>query len=125
MVFPGANVLAMALRVIASQPFQYVQYTSRSIQSNGMYLAQYAAPVNVTSGSVQPVPRALYEVYGLQFDKNYKMVYVPASYVDVSRDVAGDQIIYAGNYYQVMQKTDWFEADNWIAMLVIQVLPPG
>jgi hypothetical protein len=124
MTVPGCNVLAIASRVIAFQAFQYNAYAGRTVQSNGQQLTNYAAPVPF-QGSVQPVPRQLYQEYGLQFDKNYYTVFVPLNIVDVTRDTSGDQITYNGNTLQVVQKTNWFAADGWVQMLCIQVLAPG
>lgn len=124
MLVPGLDILSIALRAIAPQTFTYQAYVNRSIQPNGQYLATYAAPVTMT-GSAQPVPRNLYETYGLQFDKNYWTFFVQLNAVDISRDVAGDQITYNGYTFQIMQKTNWFPADSWIQFLSIQVLPPG
>ena len=76
-------------------------------------------------GSIQPVPRELYQTYGLQFDQNYVTAYMPESATDVSRDTAGDQIVYAGGRFQAVQKVNWYGPDGWIALLFVQVLPPG
>ena len=121
---PGANWLLTAFRALATQSFQYYAFAGRTTQVNGQQLATYAAPVTL-QGSIQPVPRNLYQMYGLQFDKNYVTVYMPESATDVSRDAAGDQIAYAGNRFQAVQKVNWFGPDGWIAMLFVQVLAPG
>lgn len=124
MSVPGSNILRTAFRAIATQSFDYYAFAERTAQPNGQLLATYAAPVTL-QGSIQPVPRALYQTYGLQFDKNYVTAYMPESATDVSRDTAGDQIVYAGGRYQAVQKVNWYGPDGWIALLFVQVLPPG
>ena len=60
------NLLNMALSAVGQQSFQYYANISRTLQPNGQYLPGYAAPVAMT-GSVQPVPKTLYEMYGLEY----------------------------------------------------------
>lgn len=117
---PGSNLLGMALRLIAPQQFQYYAWATRSKTANGMWVATYAAPVTM-AGSVQPVPRTLYEKYGLDFQKNYVIFYTALNAIDIARDVSGDQFIYAGKKYQAESKTDWFQQDGWDAILAVEV----
>lgn len=119
-MIPGSNILSMALRVIGKQCFQYYAYTSRTLNSIGLYDAIYAPPIPL-SGSVQPVPRDLYERYGLDFQRNYINVYLQRSVIDVSRDVSGDQIVFNGVTYQCLSKTPWDAIDGWDAVLCVQV----
>lgn len=119
-MIPGANVLQMAMSVLGKQCVQYYNFLSRATNSIGQDVATYSGPVPIQA-SVQPVPRNLYEQYGLPFDRYYVNVYVPQSVLDVSRDVSGDALQYNGNYYQVLSKTDWFQQDGWVAVLAIQV----
>jgi hypothetical protein len=121
---PGANWLRTAMRAIATQTFQYFAFQSRSAQVNGQLLAVFAAPVTL-QGSIQPLPRSLYQEYGLQFDRFYVTIYMPENATDVSRDTTGDQFSYNGNRFQAVQKVNWFQQDGWISMLAVQVLQPG
>lgn len=120
MLIPGSNILQMALSLIAAQSFQYIAYITRTIQPNGQYLTTYASPITL-QGSVQPVPRTLFEQLGLDLQKNYVNIYVSRDILDISRDVSGDQIIYNGNNYQVLSKTAWDAVDGWDAILCVQV----
>jgi hypothetical protein len=114
------NLLNMALSIIPKQAFQYYANTGRTIQPNGQYLATYAAPLPL-SGSVQPVPRELYERYGLDLIKNYFTFFVSQNVMDITRNFSGDAFVYNGNYFQCEQKTDWFSYNGWDAILAIQV----
>lgn len=119
-MIPGSNLLNLALSVIAPQQFQYYAFVSRALQKIGQYIATYAAPVGLR-GSVQPVPRQLYQQYGLDFTKNYFVFYVSQSAIDIERDVSGDLMNFAGNTYQCVQKTDWFVQDGWIGIICAQI----
>ena len=117
---PGSNILQQALQVIAKQPFNYFAFASRSLQPNGQYLNNYAAPLALT-GSVQAVPRSVYEREGLLFDKMYLKIYVSQNVIDISRNNAGDQIQFNGNVYTCESITPWDAIDGWVEILCIQV----
>lgn len=118
-MIPGSNILNLALSVIARAPFDYYAFTSRSVNELGQYQANYAAPVPLT-GSVQPVPRTLYEQYGLDFQKNYLLFYVSQLVIDVQRDVSGDLMNFGGNTYQCLSNVNWFAMDGWVCVLAVQ-----
>lgn len=122
MMVPGSNLLAQALRIIAPQSFQYYQFLTRSTQPNGQYVATYAAPVDLF-GSVQAVPRNIYEQMGLNFQRNYKIFYVSKNVIDIERDVSGDIVNFDDKTYQCVSVTEWFSVDGWDAILCVQI--PG
>lgn len=119
MIIPGADILSIALQVIASQQFDYYAFAARAKQPNGLWLPAYSPPVSLM-GSVQPVPRDIKIQQGLELQTNYITVYVSQAVLDVSRDASGDQIIYNGNVYQVLSRTAWDAVDGWDAILCVQ-----
>jgi hypothetical protein len=124
-LIPGSNLLQTALSILARQSFQYYAFQSRSPNAIGQDVTTYNPPVTMT-GSVQPVPRSLYQSYGLDFQRNYVNVYVPQAILDIARDVSGDQIAFQGATYQCVSRTPWVGIDGWDAVLCVQVLtPPG
>lgn len=98
MQIPGANILAIALGVLASQTFTYFAFVQRTPQPNGLYVDTYTAGMTFR-GSVQPVPRSMFERLGLDFQKTYVNVFLPREVVDVDRDVSSDYIVF-GNMVQ-------------------------
>jgi hypothetical protein len=119
-MIPGSNLLRQAFRVIAKQQFTYEKFLSRSKGANGLLVPTYA-PAVAKMGSVQPVPRTMYEAMGLDFQKNYFTVYVTMDMQDLARDVSGDRITWDCTTLQVESKTDWFKVDGWIGLLAVQV----
>ena len=119
-MIPGQNILNQALSVIASQCFQYYAFSARTTQSNGQYLTTYLPPASVR-GSVQPVPRQLYEQYGLDFQRYYLKFFLSKSVTDVSRDTSGDMFVFECNNYQVLSITPWKGVDGWVEVLAVQV----
>ena len=120
MLVPGGNLLNSALSVIGKQTFQYRRFSGRSTNAIGLDVSTYDPPVTL-QGSVQPVPRTLYQANGLDFQCNYINVYVSRAILDIARDVAGDQIIFQGNTYQCVSRTPWAGIDGWDAVLAVQV----
>lgn len=119
---PGSNVLNAALRALAKQSFTYYAFLCRTPNQIGQDVTRYESPVTV-QGSVQPVPRTLYQAYGLDFQRYYVNFYVSKSVLDVARDISGDQIAFGGRRFQCLSKTDWFGQDGWVAVLAVEVPP--
>lgn len=120
MSVPGSNLLKKALTVIAKQGFQYYQFQTRSPNAVGQDVAAYYPPVP-GRGSVQPVPRNLYQAYGLDLQKNYMNFYMPQDVIDIERDVSGDQIKFNCKTFQCLSKTDWYGIDGWIQVLAVEI----
>jgi hypothetical protein len=136
MIVPGSNLLAMALRVIASQPFlNYFADAGRTRQPNGVYITSYAAPVTLAKQSVQPVNRDRYQALGLDFMKSYVMWYVPNLQFDaVKRNQGGDVIEWPVNSdgsliagqtgrYQLVGDNPWQTQDQWASALCVLIGP--
>ncbi len=117
-MIPGQNLLNMALTVIAKQPIQYYQFAGRTLNSIGQDVTTYLDPFTIY-GSFQPVPRNLYEAYGLDLQKEYYNLYVSQDVLDVLRDVSGDQIIFNNSRFQCESNNDWFALDGWKGILCV------
>lgn len=120
-MIPGSNLLNRAHKLLGFQSFQYLAFKSRVTGTTGLDVATYAKAVNL-QGSVQPVPRRMYEFMGLDFQKNYYYVYVAQNVFDVTRDISGDQIIFNGMKLQCESVTKWFAMDGWTAILCIETV---
>jgi hypothetical protein len=118
MAVPGSNLLNKALSVIARQTVAYYQFTGRVQNEVKQYVATYAAAQPIT-GSFQPVPRRLYQTYGLDFQKQYINFYTSNNLLDIQRDVSGDQITYCGKRYQVLSATEWANIDGWVEVMCV------
>lgn len=114
------NLLEDALDVVGAQVMQYIPYASRTKNSVGLLVTTRGAAVDV-EGSIQPVPRTLFERLGLDFQKNYATIFISKNVIDIARDVAGDQFTYGGKKYQALSRTDWFVQDGWDSILCIEV----
>lgn len=122
-MIPGSDILAMALTVIDATTVRLYEFTGRSTTAAGMRVATFADPVDIV-GSLQPVPRAMYQQLGLDFNKNYVTFYSSKSIKDVTRDRTGDQLEYDGKRWQVESSNDWLSVDGWNGVLCVQVPAP-
>lgn len=120
MKVPGSNLLNKAFRLIAKTSVLYFKDAGRYTNSIGLDVTTRLSPVEYR-GSVQPVPRNLYELLGLDFTKSYVNFYVSRDIIGVNRDVSGDQFSYGGRQYQCLSTTPWFGIDGWEAVLAIDV----
>ena len=117
-MIPGSNLLNMALTLIAPQTVDYYQYLSRTTNSIGVYESVFASPVTII-GSFQPIPRQLYEQYGLEFQKEYWILYTSTPLADIARDISGDQIVFNNRRYECQSTTEWFALDGWVGTLCV------
>lgn len=119
-MIPGSNLLNMALTVIAKQAITYYQATGRALNNIGQDVTTYAA-ATVIVGSFQPVPRQLYQQFGLDLQKSYYTFYTSNNIFDVMRDVSGDQIAFNGQRFQCESNNDWFALDGWKGILCVLI----
>ncbi len=117
---PGINLLNMALTVIAAQELLWYQFDSRSLNDVGQDITLYK-PFVIVRGSWQPVPRNLYEIYGLDLQKDYFTFYSSNNILDIQRDISGDQVSFMGKRYQVESNNDWYQLDGWKGILCVNL----
>ena len=122
MGIPGMNLHNMAMTLITKQTVQYVKYLSRVRNAEGIWVPNYAKGMYL-SGSFQPVPRRLYQQWGLDLQKNYATFYTSTQLQDVQRDMSCDQIYFGGKAWAVESSNDWFAVDGWVGVLVVEVTP--
>jgi hypothetical protein len=134
---PGSNVLRLALSVIGAQTVNWFQYASQAPGPTGKVVTTYAAPQTIPKGSVQPVDRARYNSYGLDFQKSYVTWFVPgfnAQSIRRNPDGSGDIIETPVNLdgslipgtsrrYQCVGDTPWINEDGWNRVLGVDIGP--
>lgn len=115
-----SNLLKKALKIIASESYQYEQYIDEEINSQGVKVPTYARPITLT-GSVQSPENSLYEQMGLSLDKNYKIFYGPANIKGNEAQPQPDRFIYNGKTYEVVKNSNWFNYDGWCGVLAVEI----
>lgn len=119
-MIPGFDILGLALMAIQRQEFLYRPFISRSLNGIGDQIPVYGPLVDV-SGSVQPVPRTMYQFMGLDFQKFYMNFFIERAVIDIARDVSGDQFIFQGKTFQCLSRTAWHNIDGWDQVLCVEV----
>ena len=120
MIVPGSNLLNKAFKVIAKQSFIYRQFDDRATNSIGIDIPAYKTDVKL-KGSIQAVPRRLYQLHGLDWKKNYIMIYSSDKIDGVNRDTSGDIVVFDGNTFQVLDENDWSPIDGWNGVMCVQI----
>ena len=110
----------MALSVVGKQSFTYLKYLSRTLNDIGLDVPVYDIPRQL-SGQIQAAPKQLFQQYGLDFQKNLLLFYVSKDILDVTRDISGDQIKFAGKTFQVLSDTPWFDINGWDGVAAVQI----
>lgn len=118
-MIPGQNLLATALSVIGAPTVTYYRFGGRTKNAVGQFVSDHAPEQR--KGSVQAVPRDLYDKLGLDWQKNYVWFYAVGASQDVTRDTSGDQFDFNGRRYEILSLTDWTPIDGWNGALAVQV----
>lgn len=117
---PGSNLLKKAFKIINKDSFIYRQFDSRSTNGIGIDLPAYKPDVTL-NGSIQAVPRRLYQQHGLDWKKNYITIYSSDAIEGVNRDTSGDRIIFDGKLFQVLDENNWTPIDGWNGVMCVEV----
>ena len=116
----GSNLLNRAFNLISKNEVIYREASSRTINEIGNDITSFAPDVVIT-GSVQAVPRNVYQIYGFDLQKNYINFFTSNAAVDLQRDVTGDFIIFGGHTYQLISVTSWYQMDGWNEIKGVQI----
>lgn len=119
-MIPGANLLSQALTVIAPSACLHFATTGRSLNSVGQWVSSYADPVSIFA-SVQAVPRNVYKMMGLDWQKSYVQFYSISLVQDLTRDTSGDLLEWNGRRYELQSKNDWRPIDGWAGVVGVDV----
>lgn len=132
MVFPGSNLLDDAFDLIDPVDILHYKFQARITNSAGQYISSYAKPVTI-SASVQAVPRTLFALYGLDYQKNYVMVYTSHDTQDLAREKSGDLFITPDSrVWKLESESDWYGEDGgfygipgWTGSLCVMIPLPA
>lgn len=119
---PSSNILNKAMRIVAKQNVKWLKFVTRSDNAIGYNVPVFESAVDI-SGSFQPIPRSMYEAYGLDLLKTYATFYTSSALSDVGRDSNGDRIIFNCNTWQVQSSNDWSAIDGWQGLLCVKINP--
>lgn len=116
------GLLNTALRVIGSQKFKLRRFAGREISAEGLPLDTYAPAVECF-GSIQPADQALYELLGLDFEKELRQVWTqePLKALEDGQN-APDILIFEGKVWNIIKVTPWNFPNGW-QNVTVQLAP--
>jgi len=117
---PSSNLLKKALSAIHKEPFIYRQFSARAKNDIGIYVPSFTSDTTLY-GSIQAVPRRLYQLHGLDYKKNYITIYSTGVIEGVQRDTSGDRVVYNGKLFQVLEENDWQPMDGWNGVICVEI----
>lgn len=113
------NLLEIALSVIPGETFVYRQFTGTTENEIGLNVPQFADPVEVT-GSIQGVELDIYPELGLDFQKNYRLVYASINMKGVEEQEIPDRLEFYGLTWSVVKTVPWIKYNGWNGVLVVE-----
>lgn len=116
----GSNILNMALNIVGRQRVKWFKANGRVTNSVGLDVAAFDDAIPIY-GSFQPVPRTMFVVLGLDFEKEYVNYYTSNRLTDIVRDKSPDEFEFEGSRYQVMSNTDWTKIDGWLGSMAVKI----
>lgn len=113
------NLLEIALGVIPGEKFIYRQFVGTVENDIGLNVPQFSAPIEVT-GSVQSVELDIYPELGLDFQKNYRLVYASINMKGVEEQEVPDRLEFYGQTWSVVKTVPWINYNGWNGVLVVE-----
>lgn len=110
------NLHSYAKQIIPQRKFTYSKYSGMVEGANGVDTPRYSSQ-KVGYGSVQPVPKKVYQSLGLNSEKEYIHIVTDAcinGYADI-----GDKVYFCGKDYRVMDCEDWRQVSDWSGVMCI------
>jgi len=114
------NLYNMARSVIPSDNVQLEKFLGNTTNDVGQKVPSCDTPISI-DGSFQTIDSSLYEKLGLDFNKHYRVLYTNENLTEIDRDTSSDRILYQGEKYQLLDKSDWFNYNGWIGVLCVRL----
>lgn len=113
------NVLLTAMSVILPEKLVYEKYKGTKTNEIGMDVPQYDIPV-ITKGSIQfHISEKMYQAYGLDLNKDYALVDVPADIVGAEGKNSPDRLTFHGKKWIVVKCNNWYIYNGWVKLIVV------
>jgi hypothetical protein len=116
----GGHILRKALNVVGYEEFPMLKYSGRTKNAAGLWVPIYVQTANIKA-QVQAVSRNQMQYQGLDFEKNYIMVYTEYPIQDIQRDGEADRMIYGGNTFEFLNASLWKKPQGFVGGLAVQV----
>lgn len=114
------NILLTAMTVIPPEPIEYEKYKGNITNQIG-YDVSYYAPAVKTQASIQShISEKMYQAYGLDLNKNYRLVNIPAEIIGTAEQITPDRLTFHGRRWIVIKSNNWHEYNGWCKIIVVE-----
>lgn len=113
------NVLIKALGAIPPSTLVYKKFAENKRALNGMLIPSYNAPITISNASIQPLPTKIYQMLGLDFQRDYRRVFVPTSAVSLDGQLSADIFEFDNRTWHAIGNTVWHSYDGWNELIVV------
>lgn len=113
------NVLTKALGAIPPSTLVYKKFAENKRALNGMLIPSYNAPITISNASIQPLPTKIYQMMGLDFQRDYRRIFVPTSAVSLDGQLSADIFEFDNRTWHAIGNTVWHSYDGWNELIVV------
>lgn len=113
------NVLTKALGAIPPSTLVYKKFSENKRALNGMLIPSYNAPITISNASIQPLPTKIYQMMGLDFQRDYRRIFVPTSAVSLDGQLSADIFEFDNRTWHAIGNTVWHSYDGWNELIVV------
>ncbi len=106
------NVLNLARKNIPPIEAQYIAFSGRETNENGIKIPSYLPPIQIMVNK-QPVSQYSVQSSGLDVTKTYIDLWIDMSPRVANRDRSNDHIAINGLLYKQTGKNNWFDENGW------------
>lgn len=114
------NVLLTAMMVIPPEPIKYEKWVSNTTNSIGYDVSTYATAVDTIASIQGHISEKMYQAYGLDLNRNYCLVDIPAELVGVAEKTTPDRLTFHGRKWIVVKCNNWHTYNGWCKLIVVE-----
>lgn len=116
------NVLKLALSIIGTDDnVLWYKFVRRELNEVGVYVNTFEEPTQLLGATVQAVSQQVYFDLGLDWQKNYVMIYTETPVLDLQRASPGDVILWYNKIYQLTSENNWLKQNGWTGVMGVEV----
>lgn len=121
MIFNILNPAMAATAILGcNKQFKFLKWLKNTIDGMGRDVPEFAEPLTLT-GSIQPVSNKMYEQFGLDLNKNYKIVFSSALIQSIAEKIQPDRIVYDNRTFEIVENKNWYETNGYTKVLMVEL----
>ena len=108
------------MSVIPPEPIKYEKYQGIITNQIGYDVAAYAEPIDTKASIQSHISEKMYQAYGLDMNKNYRLVNIPAEIIGTAEQNSPDRLSFHGRRWIVIKSNNWHEYNGWCKVIVVE-----